>query len=113
MLNNMKNKFDQILFCFLKDLSKSYYLRYFLEESYSVELLLFLYEQKNFSGIENLYSIISFPKKRYPTFRTYIYYLNDKNCLKIAENSSIRREKIVSLNSKVILELDAILVNYK
>lgn len=52
MLNNMKNKFDQILFCFLKDLSKSYYLRYFLEESYSVELLLFYMNKKILVGLK-------------------------------------------------------------
>lgn len=106
-------KIQTTLFYILTEFSKVDYLRNFLEETYSIELLLFLYEHKKISGIENLYTKINFPKKKYPTFRTYIYYLHDRNCLNIVENPRIRREKIISLTTSVIFELDTIFDNYK
>ena len=93
---------------FINKISYNKALRPFLEKSYSLELLFFLYEQNDFSGIENLYYEIKSPKCKLPSFRKYIYYLHDKKCLKIKDNPKILREKIVNLSPSMFLQLDAI-----
>ncbi len=98
---------------FIRDLNNTDKIKYFLEKSYGIELLFFLYEHNNFSGIENLYYEIKYPKGRLPSFRKFIYYLYDKNCVKVEENNKILREKIVILSSSLFLELDSILKHYK
>ena len=75
--------------------------------------MLFLYENNNFSGIENLYYEIKYPQGRLPFFRKFIDYLYDKKSVKIEDNNKILREKIVVLSSNVFLELDAIFKFYK
>ena len=98
---------------FIKHLPRTKQLKFFLEKPYGIELLLFLYEHNNFSGIENLYYEIQYPKGRLPSFRKFIYYLYDKKCVKVEDNNKILREKIVVLHPDVFLELDAILKFYK
>ena len=98
---------------FIKHLPRTKQLKFFLEKPYGIELLLFLYEHNNFSGIENLYYEIKYPKGRLPSFRKFIYYLYDKKCLKIDNNKKILREKIVVLSSNAFFELDAIFKFYK
>ena len=107
--NYMKNEF----FNFVIEINKNNIFKPFLKKSYSLELLFFLYENTNFSGIESLYDQLQFPKGKFASFRVYIYYLNDKNCLTIEDNPIILREKTVKLSSEVFLELDALVNFYK
>ena len=109
----MINKYRIPYLNFVNELPKTKKIKYFLEKSYSFELLLFLYENNNYSGIENVYYEIKYPKGKLPSFRKYIYYLYDKKCLKIEDNPKILREKIVSLSSSVFLELDALIKFYE
>ena len=105
--------YNTAYFNFIKHLPETKKVKFFLEKSYGIELLFFLYEHNNFSGIENLYYEIKYPKGKLPSFRKFIYYLNDKKCLEIVDNNKILREKIVVLHPDVFLELDAILKFYK
>ena len=105
---NKRNKLN-----FVKQLTETKKVKYFLEKSYGLELLFFLYENNNISGIENLYYEIKYPKGRLPSFRKYIYYLRDKKCVNVKDNNKILREKIVILSSDVFLELDALVKFYK
>ena len=107
--NYMKNEYLN----FIIEINKNDIFKPLLEKSYSLELLFFLYENKNFSGIESLYYQLQFPKGRLASFRVYIYYLNDKKCLIVEDNPIIRREKLVKLSSEVFLELDALVKFYK
>ena len=78
---------------FIKYLPRTKQLKFFLEKSYGIELLLFLYENNNFSGIENLYYEIQYPKGRLPSFRKFVYYLYDKNCVKIEDNNKNKTDR--------------------
>ena len=84
-------------------------LQYFLEKSFSLELLLLLYNQNEFEGIENIYQVLVSPKPRYPAFKSYLIYLNHKNCIDIVDGKIKKSSKTISLKTDVFLEFDAII----
>ena len=94
-------------------LPQTSYLRYFLEKSYSIELLVLLYEKKSFYGIEILYHEIKFPKGDLSGFIKYIDYLNENACLVIKDNLESPKEKLVKLSAGSFLEFDAIIKFYE
>ena len=94
-------------------LPQTSYLRHFLEKSYSLELLVLLYEKKSFYGIETLYHEIKFPKGDLSDFIKYIDYLHENACLVIEDNSQSTNEKLVKLSAGSFLEFDAIIKFYE
>ena len=88
-------------------------LQYFLEKSFSLELLLLLHNQNDFEGIENIYYILISPKPKYPAFKSYLIYLNHKDCIHIDDGKIKKSSKIISLKPKVFLEFDAIIKFYE
>tara|TARA_A100001011_G_C13925731_1_gene681079 strand:+ start:152 stop:484 length:333 start_codon:yes stop_codon:yes gene_type:complete len=94
-------------------IAKSQKLQYFLEKSFSLELLLLLYNQNEFEGIENIYQVLVSPKPKYPAFKSYLIYLNNKNCINIDDGKIKKSSKTISLKSTVFLEFDAIIKFYE
>ena len=94
-------------------LPQANYLRYFLEKSYSIELLVLLYEKQSFYDMENLYHEIKFPKGDLSDFIKYIDYLHEKACLDIEDNAENPNEKLVKLSVGSFLEFDAIIKFYE
>ena len=94
-------------------LPQANYLRYFLEKSYSIELLVLLYEKQSFYGMETLYHEIKFPKGDLSDFIKYIDYLHEKACLDIEDNHESPEEKLVKLSLGSFLEFDAIIKFYE
>ena len=90
-------------------LSSSEHLHYFLEKSFSLELLLLLYNQNELEGIENLYQVLVSPKPRYPAFKNYLIYLKHKNCINIDYGTIKKSSKIISLTPKILLEFNGII----
>ena len=87
-------------------------LKYFLEKSFSLEFLLLLYHQE-FEGIENIYQVLVSPKPKYPAFKSYLIYLNHKDCINIDDGKIKKSSKTISLKSTVFLEFDAIIKFYE
>ena len=92
---------------------KSQKLQFFLEKSFSLELLLLLYNHSEFEGIENIYQVIVSPKPKYPAFKSYIIYLNHKDCINIDNGKIKKSSKTISLKPNVFLEYDAIIKFYE
>ena len=91
----------------INKIASSKKLYYFLEKSFSLELILLLYNQKEFEGIENIYQVLVSPKPKYPAFKSYLIYLNHKNCINIDDGKIKKSSKIISLKHEVFLEFDA------
>ena len=94
-------------------LPQTRYLRHFLEKSYSIELLVLLYEKQSFYGMETLYHEIKFPKGDLSDFIKYMDYLHEKACLDIEDNAENPNEKLVKLSVGSFLEFDAIIKFYE
>ena len=62
-------------------LSQDEVLKYFLEESYSLELLLRLLKYQGVDGIENLYNSIVSGKPKQPAFDRYLKRLENFNLI--------------------------------
>lgn len=88
-------------------------LKNFLEKSFSLELLLLLHNHNSLEGFENIYNILVSPKPRYPAFKSYLIYLNHKNCINICDGKIKKSSKIISLKPKVFLQFDAIIKFYE
>ena len=88
-------------------------LQYFLEKSFSLELLLLLYNQHEFEGIENIYQVLVSPKPKCPAFKSYLIYLNHKGCINIDDGKIKKSSKTISLKPDVFLEFDAIIKFYE
>ena len=97
----------------INKIAKSKKLQFFLEKSFSLELLLLLYNQNEFEGIENIYQVLVSPKPKYPAFKSYLIYLNHKGCINIDDGKIKKSSKAVLLKSDVFLEFDAILKFYE
>ena len=97
----------------INKIASSKKLQYFLEKSFSLELLLRLYNQNEFEGIENIYQVLVSPKPKYPAFKSYLIYLNHKNCINIDDGKVKKSSKTLSLKSDVFLEIDAIFKFYE
>ena len=87
-------------------------LKYFLEKSFSYEFLLLLYHQE-FEGIENIYQVLVSPKPKYPAFKSYLIYLNHRDCIHIDDGKIKKSSKTISLKPEVFLEFDAIIKFYE
>ena len=94
-------------------IAKSQKLQYFLEKSFSLELLLLLYNQDVIEGIENIYQVLVSPKPKYPAFKSNLIYLKQKGCISIDDGKIKKSSKIISLKPKVFLEYDAIIKFYE
>ena len=94
-------------------IAKSQKLQYFLEKSFSLELLLLLYNRNEFEGIENIYQVLVSPKPKYPAFKSYLIYLNHKDCINVDSGKIKKSSKTISLKPKVFLEIDAIIKFYE
>lgn len=94
-------------------IAKSKKLQHFLEKSFSLELLLLLYNQNEFEGIENIYQVLVSPKPKYPAFKSHLIYLNHKDCINIDDGKIKKSSKTISLKPKVFLEFDAIIKFYE
>jgi len=68
---------DTTLLDKLEELSKDPHLCLFLEESYSVELLIRLLKTEGVDGIENLYSLLVSGKPKQPAFDRYLKRLEN------------------------------------
>ena len=88
-------------------------IQHFLEKSFSLELLLLLYNQNDFEGIENIYQVLVSPKPKYPAFKSYLIYLNHKDCINIDDGKIKKSSKTISLKPEVFLEFDAIIKFYE
>ena len=88
-------------------------LQYFLEKSFSLELLLLLYNNNEFEGIENIYQVLVSPKPKYPAFKANLIYLNQKNCINLKDGKIKKSSKTISLKPEVFLEFDAIIKFYE
>ena len=88
-------------------------LHYFLEKSFSLELLFLLYNLNEFEGIENIYQVLVSPKPKYPAFKSYLIYLNHKDCINIDDGKIKKSSKTISLKSEVFLEFDAVIKFYE
>ena len=97
----------------LYKIAKSQKLQFFLEKSFSLELLLLLYNQNEFEGIENIYQVLVSPKPKYPAFKSYLIYLNHKDCIHIDDGKIKKSSKTISLKSTVFTEFDAIIKFYE
>ena len=97
----------------INKIASSEKLQHFLEKSYSLELLFLLYNQHEFEGIENIYQVLVSPKQKYPAFKSYLIYLNHKNCINIDDGKIKKSSKTILLNNKVFLEFDAIIKHYE
>ena len=96
----------------INKIAKSQKLQYFLEKSFSLELLLLLYNQNEFEGIENIYQVLISPKPKHPAFKSYLIYLNHKDCINIDDGKIKKSSKTISLKPEVFLEFDAIIKFY-
>ena len=97
----------------INEIAESKKLQYFLEKSFSLELLLLLYTRDAFEGIENIYQVLVSPKPKYPAFKSYLIYLNHKNCINIDDGKIKKSSKTISLKPEVFLEFDAIIKFYE
>tara|TARA_B100001057_G_scaffold308468_1_gene308604 strand:- start:176 stop:508 length:333 start_codon:yes stop_codon:yes gene_type:complete len=97
----------------INKIAKSKKLQFFLEKSFSLELLLLLYNNNEFEGIENIYQDLVSPKPKYPAFKSYLIYLDHKNCINIVDGKIKKSSKIISLKPEVFLEYDAIIKFYE
>ena len=93
----------------INKIASSKKLQYFLEKSFSLELLLLLYNQNEFEGIENIYQVLVSPKPKYPAFKSYLTYLSHKDCINIDNGKIKKSSKTISLKPKLFLEFDAII----
>ena len=62
-----------------------------------------------FEGIEIIYQVLVSPKQKYPAFKSYLIYLNHKNCINIDDGKIKKSSKTISLKTDVFLEFDAII----
>ena len=83
---------------YIKFLSLSEYGRHFLLRSYSLELLIILYEVDQVDGIEQLYSMLHSKKSKMPAFLAYLNYLEDRNCILKFTNAEKKSQRVIALS---------------
>jgi len=98
----IKHGYNTTLLEKIRILSNDDILSHFLEESYSLELLLLLLKNEKFDGIESLYNSIRSYKPKQPAFDRYITRLVSLGLL-VKEKSNDKR--VISLElSKIVYE---------
>ncbi len=93
----------------ISQLSASDFGRHFLTRSYSLELLLLLYENDQVDGIEQLYAMIQSKKSKMPAFLGFLNYLEDRQCIIKFTNEEKKSQRIISLTVDCRAEIDSIL----
>ena len=73
--------------------------RHFLTKSYSLELLLYLLENKKADGIEDLLLELKSTTPKLPAFLSYISLLEVKGCVIKSENEAKRSKKTIILTT--------------
>ena len=92
----------------IKQLSQSAYGRHFLTRSYSLELLVILYEFEQVDGIEQLYAMMTSKKSKMPAFLGFLNYLEDRQCIVKFTNEEKKSQRVVALTGACRAEIDAI-----
>ena len=92
----------------IKKISVSKKIRFFLEKSFGLEILFLLQSENELEGIENTYQIIVSPKPKYPAFKSFLIYLNDKNCINIKDGKTKKSSKILTLTDETLKEFSRI-----
>ena len=92
----------------IKKISVSKKIRFFLEKSFGLEILFLLQSEDELEGIENTYQIIVSPKPKYPAFKSFLIYLNDKNCINIKDGKTKKSSKILTLTDETLKEFSRI-----
>lgn len=92
----------------IKKISVSKKIRFFLEKSFGLEILFLLQSEGELEGIENTYQIILSPKPKYPAFKSFLIYLNDKNCINIKDGKTKKSSKILTLTDETLKEFSRI-----
>lgn len=80
-------------------LSQCRFGRYFLTKSYSIELLLYLLENKKAEGIEDLLLELKSTTPKLPAFLSYISLLEAKGCVTKTENLAKRSKRTIMLTT--------------
>lgn len=80
-------------------LSQCQYGRHFLTKSYSIELLLYLLENKKAEGIEDLLLELKSTTPKLPAFLSYISLLEAKGCVTKTENEAKRSKRTIMLTT--------------
>ena len=75
----------------IKKISVSKKIRFFLEKSFGLEILFLLQSEGELEGIENTYQIILSPKPKYPAFKSFLIYLDDKRCINIIDGKKDKK----------------------
>jgi hypothetical protein len=83
----------------ITELSASELGRHFLTRSYSLELLLLLFERDQIDGIEQLYAMIQSKKSKMPAFLGFLNYLEDRNCIIKFTNEDKRSQRVIALTN--------------
>ena len=92
----------------IKKISVSKKIRFFLEKSFGLEILFLLQSKGELEGIENTYQIIVSPKPKYPAFKSFLIYLNDKNCINIKDGKTKKSSKILKLTDETLEDFSRI-----
>jgi len=92
----------------IKKISVSKKIRFFLEKSFGLEILFLLQSKGELEGIENTYQIILSPKPKYPAFKSFLIYLDDKRCIKIIDGKTKKSSKILRLTHETLEEFSTI-----
>ena len=92
----------------IKKISVSKKIRFFLEKSFGLEILFLLQSKGELEGIENTYQIILSPKPKYPAFKSFLTYLDDKRCINIIDGKTKKSSKILRLTHETLEEFSTI-----
>jgi len=92
----------------IKKISVSKKIRFFLEKSFGLEILFLLQSKGELEGIENTYQIILSPKPKYPAFKSFLIYLDDKRCINIIDGKTKKSSKILRLTHETLEEFSTI-----
>lgn len=84
----------------IRILSNDNILKHFLEESYSLELFLFLLKNEKVDGIANLYEKLHSPKPKKSAFDRYIHRILDNNLI-VTSKSHDKRVVTLALSPLV------------
>ena len=93
---------------YIKLLSQSDFGRHFLTRSYSLELLIILYENHHVDGIEQLYAMLQSKKSKMPAFLGFLNYLEDRECIVKLTNEDKKSQRVIALTDECRHEIDAI-----
>lgn len=85
---------------YIRLLSLSNFGRHFLTRSYSLELLIILFEHDHIDGIEQLYEMLSSKKSKMPAFLGFLNYLQDRDCIVKFTNEDKKSQRVIALTDQ-------------